>query len=107
MKAAAVVTALVLSTLASGASAQAQSYTLDPSHTYPSFEADHFGGLSVWRGKFTKSIEFILQGANLADLSLAKVRQQLVTEHGDLVVEANKDAIKQLTLQLINAQTSK
>lgn len=30
-------------------------YNLDPNHTYPSFEADHFGGLSVWRGKFTKS----------------------------------------------------
>jgi polyisoprenoid-binding protein YceI len=30
-------------------------YNLDPSHTYPSFETDHFGGLSVWRGKFTKS----------------------------------------------------
>lgn len=30
-------------------------YELDPSHTYPSFEADHLGGLSVWRGKFTKS----------------------------------------------------
>jgi polyisoprenoid-binding protein YceI len=30
-------------------------YTVDPNHTYPSFEADHFGGLSVWRGKFEKS----------------------------------------------------
>jgi polyisoprenoid-binding protein YceI len=28
-------------------------YILDPHHTYPSFEADHMGGLSVWRGKFT------------------------------------------------------
>jgi len=28
-------------------------YILDSRHTYPSFEADHFGGLSVWRGKFT------------------------------------------------------
>ena len=28
-------------------------YKLDPTHTYPSFEADHMGGLSVWRGKFT------------------------------------------------------
>jgi len=27
-------------------------YVLDPTHTFPSFEADHFGGLSVWRGKF-------------------------------------------------------
>ena len=30
-------------------------YDLDPSHTYPSFEADHFGGLSTWRGKFNQS----------------------------------------------------
>jgi polyisoprenoid-binding protein YceI len=30
-------------------------YTIDPEHTYPSFEADHFGGMSVWRGKFNKS----------------------------------------------------
>ena len=30
-------------------------YILDPAHTYPSFEADHMGGLSLWRGKFTKS----------------------------------------------------
>jgi polyisoprenoid-binding protein YceI len=30
-------------------------YQVDPSHTYPSFAADHFGGLSVWRGKFDSS----------------------------------------------------
>ena len=30
-------------------------YILDASHTYPSFEADHMGGLSVWRGKFNSS----------------------------------------------------
>nr|WP_225427808.1 YceI family protein [Dyella tabacisoli] len=30
-------------------------YTIDPNHTYPSFEADHFGGLSTWRGKFDKT----------------------------------------------------
>jgi polyisoprenoid-binding protein YceI len=33
----------------------ADTYQLDPMHTYPSFETDHFGGLSIWRGKFTKS----------------------------------------------------
>lgn len=33
----------------------ADTYQLDPNHTYPSFAADHFGGLSVWRGKFTKA----------------------------------------------------
>jgi polyisoprenoid-binding protein YceI len=30
-------------------------YNVDPNHTYPSFETDHFGGLSVWRGKFDKN----------------------------------------------------
>jgi|SRR5579872_5164867 len=30
-------------------------YNVDPNHTYPSFEADHLGGLSVWRGKFDRS----------------------------------------------------
>ena len=30
-------------------------YQIDPGHTYPSFEGDHFGGLSVWRGKFDTS----------------------------------------------------
>ncbi|MDQ9168895.1 YceI family protein [Oxalobacteraceae bacterium R-40] len=36
------------------ASAFAQTYTIDPSHTYPSFEADHIG-ISFWRGKFNKT----------------------------------------------------
>lgn len=30
-------------------------YQIDPNHTHPSFEADHMGGLSVWRGKFNKA----------------------------------------------------
>jgi polyisoprenoid-binding protein YceI len=30
-------------------------YEIDGQHTYPSFEADHFGGMSVWRGKFNKT----------------------------------------------------
>ena len=40
---------------ASAVSAFADTYNIDPSHTYPSFEADHMGGLSILRGKFTKS----------------------------------------------------
>jgi polyisoprenoid-binding protein YceI len=47
---------IVLASLAAllGASAFAApvTYNLDPNHTFPSFSADHFGGLSVWRGKF-------------------------------------------------------
>lgn len=43
--------------IAFGAAAWAApvTYDIDPSHTYPSFEADHMGGLSTWRGKFNKS----------------------------------------------------
>ena len=45
-----------LAVLASGiANAATVTYDIDPEHTYPSFEADHFAGLSVWRGKFNKS----------------------------------------------------
>jgi polyisoprenoid-binding protein YceI len=39
---------------ASATSAIAATYNIDPTHTYPSFEADHMG-LSVWRGKFDKT----------------------------------------------------
>src|SRR5688572_10918939 len=30
-------------------------YTIDPSHTYPSIQTDHFGGLSTFRGKFNST----------------------------------------------------
>jgi polyisoprenoid-binding protein YceI len=46
---------LALGTLAPVALAAPVTYNVDPKHTFPSFEADHFGGMSVWRGKFTGS----------------------------------------------------
>src|SRR5689334_3160574 len=45
-------TALLL--VAGATSAMANTYNIEPSHTYPSFEADHMG-ISFWRGKFTKT----------------------------------------------------
>ena len=30
-------------------------YEVDPRHTFPSFEADHQGGISVWRGKVERT----------------------------------------------------
>jgi polyisoprenoid-binding protein YceI len=45
----------MLALMAGSAIAAPVTYSVDPNHTYPSFEADHFGGLSVWRGKFDKS----------------------------------------------------
>ncbi|UZW63132.1 YceI family protein [Lysobacter enzymogenes] len=45
-----------LALFAAGAAAAAPAtYRIDPNHTYPSFEADHMGGLSKWRGKFNQS----------------------------------------------------
>ena len=41
--------------LAGPAVAAETTYRIDPEHSYPSFEADHMGGLSVWRGKFNKT----------------------------------------------------
>ena len=46
---------IALLSLAGAASATTVTYNIDPDHTYPSFEADHMGGLSVWRGKFNHS----------------------------------------------------
>ena len=46
---------LSLLALAAAANAAPVTYEIDPAHTYPSFEADHMGGLSVWRGKFDKT----------------------------------------------------
>lgn len=47
---------LALASLAVGSVVAAPvTYNIDPSHTYPSFETDHFDGMSVWRGKFTRS----------------------------------------------------
>jgi polyisoprenoid-binding protein YceI len=50
------ITSLGAAVAALGASAAfaANTYKIDPNHTYPSFEADHMG-ISVWRGKFNKS----------------------------------------------------
>jgi polyisoprenoid-binding protein YceI len=51
-------TPLVLFTsllVAGAALATPVTYQVDPGHTYPSFEADHFNGMSIWRGKMTKT----------------------------------------------------
>ena len=40
---------------ASTVSAAPVKYNIDPNHTYPSFTADHMGGLSTWRGKINSS----------------------------------------------------
>src|SRR6476620_8369954 len=45
---------IALVAVASGSAFAADTYVIEPNHTYPSFEADHMG-ISLWRGKFTKT----------------------------------------------------
>lgn len=63
----------LLTLAASGAaSAATVTYVIDPSHTYPSFEADHMG-ISVWRGKINKTSGKVTldKAANKGDVDIA------------------------------------
>jgi len=49
-------TALLVSIFGlTSATAAPTTYSVDPDHTHPSFEVDHFAGLSTWRGTFKKT----------------------------------------------------
>lgn len=64
---------LLIALLATATSlAFADTYTIDPGHTYPSFEADHMG-VSIWRGKFTKTSGTVMldQAAKTGSLDIA------------------------------------
>jgi polyisoprenoid-binding protein YceI len=65
---------LALLLAASSAPAAPVAYAIDPSHTFPSFEADHLG-ISVWRGKFNKS-----SGKVLYDKAAGTGTVEIVTE---------------------------
>ena len=45
---------IACSALTGAALAAPATYTIDPAHTYPTFEADHMG-VSLWRGKINSS----------------------------------------------------
>src|SRR6185437_13766502 len=69
-----VLPAVTLALLAGAALADPVTYQVDPAHTYPSFAADHFGGMSVWRGKFDRSSGTIVvdkdKGSGTVDISV-------------------------------------
>jgi len=46
---------LACGALAATVSAAPVTYEIDSAHTYPSFEADHSGGVSLWRGKINST----------------------------------------------------
>ena len=54
-------------------------YKIDPSQTYPSFEANLMGGLSVWRGKFGKT-----EGSVVFDKVAGKGRVEIIVDMDSL-----------------------
>lgn len=46
---------LACGALGSFAVAAPMTYNIDSAHTYPTFEADHLGGVSLWRGKINST----------------------------------------------------
>jgi polyisoprenoid-binding protein YceI len=49
------ITGIVLGAGSLAALAAPVTYNIDSNHTYPTFEADHLGGLSFWRGKINST----------------------------------------------------
>lgn len=64
----------MLAFVAGSALAAPVTYNLDPNHTHPTFETDHLGGLSVWRGLFEKTSGTIAydkdKGAGTVDITV-------------------------------------
>lgn len=50
-----IIFSIVGTMMAGTAAAEPRTYEIDPTHTFPSFEADHWGGLSIWRGNIEES----------------------------------------------------
>jgi polyisoprenoid-binding protein YceI len=69
-----ILSAAALMLAAACAGAAPTPYAIDPTHTFPSFEADHMG-ISVWRGKFNKS-----SGKVLFDKAAGTGTVEIVTE---------------------------
>ena len=103
---------LAVASLAAGAALAAPvTYQVDPGHTYPSFAADHFGGLSVWRGKFdassgsvvldreagTGTVNITVDTTSI-DLGHAKLNEHVKSADGMLDVQKYPTAVYQGTL---------
>jgi polyisoprenoid-binding protein YceI len=103
--------ALLAATIATSAFAT-DTYNIEPNHTYPSFEADHFGGLSTWRGKFTKtsgsitldraaktgSVEITIDTDSI-DFGHAKLNEHVMSEEMFDVLKYPKAVYKSSSIQ--------
>jgi polyisoprenoid-binding protein YceI len=69
-------------------------YQIDPDHTYPSFEADHMGGLSILRGTFKATSGKITldKAAKTGDIDITIDTTSLAFVNDKLTEHAKKDA---------------
>ncbi|HYL69941.1 MAG TPA: YceI family protein, partial [Candidatus Dormibacteraeota bacterium] len=76
------------------AEAAPHSYRIDPNHTHPAFEVDHFDGLSTWRGLFRTTSGTITldreHGTGTVDVSIQISSIELGHERLDQIVVGEK-----------------
>jgi len=74
------------------------SYEIDPNHTHPMFETDHFDGLSTWRGIFRKTTGTVIVDASASKGSIDIVIDMASVDFGldklnDIAVNSAAPAI--------------
>jgi polyisoprenoid-binding protein YceI len=89
----AILLAGAMSLTAVSALAAPVTYTIDSDHTYPSFEADHMGGLSNWRGKFNSTTGTIVldKEAKTGTVDITIDTNSLDFGHDKMTDHAKKD----------------
>ncbi len=86
--------ALLATGVTATAFAAADTYNIDPSHTYPSFEADHMG-ISFWRGKYKKTSGTVTldRAAKTGSIDILIAADSIDFGHDGMNAHAKKDDI--------------
>ena len=86
-------------------SAELETFDIDPTHTYPTFEADHMGGLSLWRGKINSSTGVIKFDAEAQSGSVDVVMDMTTIDFG--LDEMNEHAMSDDMFDVENYPTAR
>ncbi|MDP3293973.1 MAG: YceI family protein [Nevskia sp.] len=72
-----------------------ETYTIDSSHTYPSFKAAHIGGISFWRGKIDKNSGAVVldRAAKTGSIEIVMDMTSIDFGHEKMNEHAKKDEI--------------
>jgi polyisoprenoid-binding protein YceI len=84
------------------ASASPVTYIMDPNHTHPEFEADHLGGVSIWRGLFKRTSGTIVLDAAAQTGTLDAIIDIASVEFGN--DKLNEEAVNSSAPPIFEAQ---